>query len=85
MNLEGAVRLGMRKQLAAIEDDDAREQMLKGLIAIAYERGKAMNMASLLELDAVIDPADTRSFIVRALQSVPPPAQEPRRRFIDTW
>jgi acetyl-CoA carboxylase carboxyltransferase component len=52
-------------------------------VGIAYERGRALNMAQLLELDAVIDPADTRAYIERGLESVPPPA--PRRRFIDTW
>ena len=83
MNLEGAVRLGMRRQLEAIEDPAAREQMLEGMIAIAYERGKALNIASLLELDAVIDPAETRAWIVRGLRSVPKRA--PERRFIDTW
>ncbi len=83
MNLEGAVRLGMRKQLEAIEDPAAREQMLAGLIAIAYERGKALNIASLLELDAVIDPAETRAWIARGMRSVPKRA--PERRFIDTW
>jgi acetyl-CoA carboxylase carboxyltransferase component len=83
MNLEGAVRLGMRKQLEAIEDPAAREQMAQGMIAIAYERGKALNIASLLELDAVIDPAETRAWLVRGLRSVP--KRTPERRFIDTW
>src|SRR5262249_13057197 len=56
MNLEGAVRLGMRKQLEAIADEAQREAMFQSLVRIAYDRGKALNMASLLELDAVIDP-----------------------------
>jgi acetyl-CoA carboxylase carboxyltransferase component len=54
MNLEGAVRIGMRKQLEAIEDPAAREQMAQEMIAEAHRRGQAINMASLLELDAVI-------------------------------
>lgn len=85
MNLEGAVRIGMRKQLEAIEDPAAREQMAQAMIAEAHQRGKALNMASLLELDAVIDPAETRSWIVRGLRSAPRPVREGRRRFIDTW
>jgi len=83
MNLEGAVRLSMKKQLEAIEDLEARQQTFQSLVGIAYERGRALNMAQLLELDAVIDPADTRAYIVRGLESVPPSA--PKRRFIDTW
>ena len=84
MNLEGAVRLGMKKQLDAIEDPQAREQTFQGLVGMAYERGKAMNMASLLELDAVIDPADTRPWILRGWRSTPKPTTRPRR-FIDPW
>ncbi len=83
MNLEGAVRLGMKKQLEAIEDPTDRESMLTAMVAEAYARGKAVNLASLLEIDAVIDPAETRTWILRGLNSVPP--REPRRRFIDAW
>jgi acetyl-CoA carboxylase carboxyltransferase component len=84
MNHEGAVRLGMRKQLEAIADPQAREQTFQGMVAMAYERGKALNMASLLEVDAVIDPAETRAWIVRGWRSVPRP--EPAvRRFVDPW
>jgi acetyl-CoA carboxylase carboxyltransferase component len=83
MNLEGAVRLGMKKQLAAVVDPAEREQLAQRLIAEAHARGTALNMASLLELDAVIDPADTRAWIVRGLKAAGP--IERRRRFIDTW
>ncbi len=85
MNLEGAVRLAMRKELEAIADPAAREQMFQGMVAFAYERGKAINMASLLEIDAVIDPAETRSRIIHGFRSAPPPERGARRRFIDTW
>ena len=54
------------------------------MVATAYERGKALNMASVLEIDAVIDPAESRRWIVRALASVPPLAAS-SGRFIDTW
>jgi acetyl-CoA carboxylase carboxyltransferase component len=83
MNLEGAVRLSMKRQLESIEDPAAREETFRSMVAIAYERGKALNMAELLEIDAVIDPADTRAFLVRGLESAP--AAAPRRRFVDTW
>jgi acetyl-CoA carboxylase carboxyltransferase component len=86
MGLEGAVRLGLRKELAAIEDPKQRDELFQAAVAFAYDRGKAINMASLLEIDAVIDPADTRAWIVRAMRSASDQAREPRpRRFIDTW
>ncbi|HUQ03753.1 MAG TPA: carboxyl transferase domain-containing protein [Kofleriaceae bacterium] len=85
MNLEGAVRIGMKKQLDAIPDPAAREQLAQVMIAEARKRGTAINMASLLELDAVIDPADTRTWILHGLASTTAAAQPARRRFIDTW
>ena len=83
MGLEGAVRLGMKKQLEAVEDPKEREEMFQAMVAVAYDRGKAINMASLLEIDGVIDPAETRTWLARGLRSVPAPT--PKRRFIDTW
>jgi acetyl-CoA carboxylase carboxyltransferase component len=85
MNLEGAVRIGMRKQLDAIADPEARERTAQAMIAEARARGTAINMASLHELDAVIDPADTRAWIRHGLASTTAPAEPARRRFIDTW
>jgi acetyl-CoA carboxylase carboxyltransferase component len=83
MGLEGAVRLSLKKQLEALPDDAARDAMVAEAVAVAYERGKAISMASYLELDGVIDPADTRAWLVRGMKSVLPPEQG--RRFIDTW
>jgi acetyl-CoA carboxylase carboxyltransferase component len=85
MNLEGAVRIGMRKQLAAVEDPASREELAQALIAEAHRRGTVLNLASLLELDAVIDPKDTRATLLRALRSAPLQARDGRRRFVDTW
>jgi acetyl-CoA carboxylase carboxyltransferase component len=85
MNLEGAVKLAMKKELAAIENEADREQMFQTMVAFAYERGKAINMASLLELDAVIDPADTRAWLLRGLRSVRQRKRDSRRRFVDAW
>lgn len=86
MNLEGAVRIRKRRELEAIEDPAAREQAAQAMIAEALERGKAIHVASLLELDAVIDPAKTRSWIVRALQAAPPRREaDGRRRVVDAW
>jgi acetyl-CoA carboxylase carboxyltransferase component len=63
MGLEGAVRLGMRRELLAIDDPDERERTFEATVAAAYERGKGINMAAYFEIDDVIDPADTRRWI----------------------
>ena len=85
MGLEGAVRLGFRKELEAEPTPDAREALFKKKVAESYARGKAINMAAYLEIDDVIDPADTRRWILRGLKSLPPRGNSPRRSFVDTW
>jgi acetyl/propionyl-CoA carboxylase alpha subunit/acetyl-CoA carboxylase carboxyltransferase component len=87
MGLEGAVRLGFAKELAAQADDAARQALFDKLVAKAYANGKALNMASFLEIDAVIDPADSRAWLLRGLAATPRPARrEGRKRpFVDTW
>ncbi|GAA4883318.1 acetyl-CoA carboxylase family protein [Saccharopolyspora cebuensis] len=71
MGLEGAVRLGFRKELAAIEDPERRQRRYDELVAAMYENGSALNTAMHLEIDDVIDPADTRELLLRALPPVP--------------
>ena len=71
MGLEGAVRLGFSKELEAVADPAEREALYDQLVAEAYERGKATEAASHLEIDAVIDPADTRAVLLRALAEHP--------------
>ncbi len=71
MGLEGAVKAGFKKELAAQKDPEAREALYNKLLSQLYERGKAVNMASYLEIDAVIDPADTRKWIIKGLMSSP--------------
>lgn len=86
MGLEGAVRLGYRKELEAAADDAARAALYQKLLARHYEQGKATSMASFLEIDAVIDPAESRRWILRGLQALPADAlKRGSRRFIDTW
>ena len=88
MNLEGAVRLGYRKELEAIADPAARTAEYERLVADAYERGKALNAATQFEIDNVIDPADTREWIVRGLRAMPPSDRSPAvraRAWVDTW
>lgn len=69
MGLEGAVRLGFRKELEAETDDEKRAALFDRLLSDLYERGRAIEAASHLEIDAVIDPADTRRVVSRALQA----------------
>jgi acetyl-CoA carboxylase carboxyltransferase component len=83
MGLEGAVRLSLKKQLEALPDDAARDAMVAEGVAVASERGKAISMASYLELDGVIDPSETRAWVVRGLDSVQPTVIG--RRYVDTW
>jgi acetyl/propionyl-CoA carboxylase alpha subunit/acetyl-CoA carboxylase carboxyltransferase component len=85
MGLEGAVRLGFRKELEAEPTPEAREMLFKKKVAESYARGKAINMAAYLEIDDVIDPADTRRWILRGLKSLPARGRGTRRSFVDTW
>jgi acetyl-CoA carboxylase carboxyltransferase component len=85
MGLEGAVRLAMRKELAAIEDDDERQRTYEALVAAAYERGSALSAATYGEIDDVIDPAETRTRVAALLRGWQPPPRGERRRVIDTW
>ena len=87
MNLEAGVKLGARAQLEQIEDLEERSRVYEQMVAEAYERGSALNAAAVLELDDVIDPADTRQWIVRLLDAAPnsAPIREGRRPYIDSW
>jgi acetyl/propionyl-CoA carboxylase alpha subunit/acetyl-CoA carboxylase carboxyltransferase component len=87
MGLEGQVKLGRRKELAAIDDPDERLKTYETYVAQMYERGKALNTASLFELDNVTDPAETRKWVISGLNSVPPPAPRTgkKRPFVDGW
>src|SRR4029077_11541666 len=74
MGLEGAVKLGYRNELAAIADPVERKRTYDAKGAAMYEQGKALTAAALFEIDDVIDPADTRRWIMAGLRSAPPPA-----------
>ncbi|MDT5259111.1 MAG: hypothetical protein QOD10_4191 [Mycobacterium sp.] len=65
MGLEGAVRLGFSKELAAVADPAERQELFDKLVAAAYQHGKALRSATTFELDDVIDPADSRAWIAR--------------------
>lgn len=83
MGLEGAVRLGYRKELEALPEGTQRDALYERLVAQQYANGTALRMAETLEIDAVIDPADTRAWLALGLDSA---AIGPRHdRFIDPW
>ncbi len=67
MGLEGAVKLGFRKELESVGDPEARDAMFRQMVEKLYERGKAVNMAAHFEIDAVIDPVDSRRWILSAI------------------
>jgi acetyl-CoA carboxylase carboxyltransferase component len=86
MGLEGAVKAGFKKELEAVENQQEREILYDKLVAQLVERGKAIHMASYLEIDAVIDPADTRKWIMQGLKSIPAGgARGTGHAFVDPW
>jgi acetyl-CoA carboxylase carboxyltransferase component len=84
MGVEGSVRLGFRKELDATPPGE-REALFQTLVAQAIARGQALNMASHLEIDEVIDPAQTREWLLRHLRAAGRAPLPPRRGFIDAW
>ncbi|MGH9054424.1 MAG: carboxyl transferase domain-containing protein [Acidimicrobiales bacterium] len=87
MGLEGAVRLGFRKELEAEDDPARRDALYERLVAAAYRNGKALNAATHFEIDDVIDPAATRETILATLRAAPPPPprEAKKRPCVDTW
>ena len=87
MGLEGAVRLGYRRELEAISDPQARQARFEEMVSASYQQGKAINMASFLEIDEVIDPKETRRWLSQGLRALPASLvnSRERRSFIDTW
>jgi acetyl-CoA carboxylase carboxyltransferase component len=87
MGLEGAVRLGFRKELDAIDDPIERERTFEEMVERMYTHGKALNAATHFELDDVIDPAESRRWITTMLASAPPPSPRAgkKRPCIDPW
>lgn len=85
MGLEGAVRLGYRRELDAVADPAERARLFETMVARLYAEGQALNMAAFLEIDAVIDPRETRAWVLRGLAAAEPRRAGRTRRFIDTW
>jgi acetyl-CoA carboxylase carboxyltransferase component len=87
MGLEGAVKLGYRKELEAVTDPNERRAMFDKMVAAAYARGKALSTATYFEVDEVIDPADSRKWVATGLLGAErrPGHARKRRPCIDTW
>ena len=87
MGLEGQVKLGQRARLEAIEDLAERQAAYERMVEAAYNRGKGLNAGHVFEVDDVIDPADTRRWIVAGMKANSPVRHEPQRRvpIIDAW
>jgi acetyl-CoA carboxylase carboxyltransferase component len=88
MGLEGAVRLGMRRELDAIEDEEERERVFQATVAAAYERGRGLSMAAYGEIDDVIDPADSRRWVATLFEETGGGWRDhpgKRRPYVDSW
>jgi acetyl-CoA carboxylase carboxyltransferase component len=88
MGVEGAVRLAFRRELEELTDETAREERVRELIAAVRAQSGALTMASVFEIDDVIDPADTRERLLQALATAPPAPPPPsgrRRTMIDSF
>jgi acetyl-CoA carboxylase carboxyltransferase component len=87
MGLEGAVRLGYRRELEAVEDPTEREALFETMVQRSYTIGKALNVASYFEIDDVIDPAETRQRLTSVFAAAPlAPARAGKKRpTVDPW
>ena len=87
MGLEGQVKLGQRARLEAIEDPAERQAAYESMVEAAYNRGKGLNAGHVFEVDDVIDPADTRRWLIAGLKAAAPLADSAplRAPIIDAW
>jgi len=83
MGLEASVELGFKKELDNTSSETERKKLYDHLVSQSYEKGKAINAASKLEIDEVIDPKETRSRISNALHNYSD--QKDEQNFIDSW
>jgi len=86
MGLEGAVKLGFKKELEKAQDAASQAALYDKLVAAAYQKGKAIQAASALEFDEVINPEHTRQWIINALDTIDPATyKKGSGRYVDNW
>jgi len=85
MGIEGAVRLGKRAKLESFTDPAERDAYFKAKVADVYARGRATSAAAYYEFDAVIDPAETRSWITKGMNAAASKIGRRDDGFIDVW
>ena len=87
MGLEGQVKLGQRARLEAIDELSERQAAYERMVEAAYNRGKGLNAGHVFEVDDVIDPADTRMWLIAGMKAGAPLVREPQLRtpIIDAW
>jgi acetyl-CoA carboxylase carboxyltransferase component len=87
MGLEGSVKLGRRAELEAITDIPERKALYDKYVANAYAWARALNAGTVSEVDDVIDPVDTRKWMVMGLDALPPIAPRDGKKlgWVDTW
>jgi len=85
MGLEGAVQLGFKKELEAEKDEAKRQILFDELVDEMYAKGSAVEAATFVEIDAVIDPADTRGRVLNALAGARDRSARRERAFVDVW
>ncbi len=87
MNIEGMVKLGYRQELIDIENPDERKKFYDDMVAERYEKAKAIYAGTFFGIDDVIDPAESRRWIVAGMAAQPPvePRIGKKKAYIDTW
>ena len=86
MGLEGAVKLGFKNELDSEPDPQKKQALYEKLVKASYEKGKAISAASFLEFDEVIDPKDSRKWIINALDSFDfSKMKKKKNRMVDSW
>lgn len=70
MGLEGHVKLAHRKELAAIDDESDRQSRIQQMVSELHDRGSALNTAPFMSIDDVIDPMESRGWLLAGLQIV---------------
>jgi acetyl-CoA carboxylase carboxyltransferase component len=87
MGLEASVKLGRRAELLALTDIPQRKARYDELVAESYAWSRALNAGTVNEVDDVIDPAETRRWLIMGLESSPPkPVRTGKKRaWVDSW